>query len=90
MLDKLLLKKAIVCIIGLGYIGLPLAEAFSKSLKVVGFDNDSKKIKKLNENNSNQNLIFTDKAEEIGGTDFIIICVPTPVTKSKEPDLSSV
>jgi len=90
MLDKLLLKKAIVCIIGLGYVGLPLAEAFSKSLKVVGFDNDSKKIKKLNENNSNQNLIFTDKAEEIGGTDFIIICVPTPVTKSKEPDLSHV
>ncbi|MBA7527726.1 UDP-N-acetyl-D-glucosamine 6-dehydrogenase [subsurface metagenome] len=90
MIDKLMLNRAVVCVIGLGYVGLPLAEALSKSLKVVGFDTDKEKLKKLSENNSNQNLIFTDRTEEISRADFIIICVPTPVTKSKEPDLSHV
>jgi UDP-N-acetyl-D-galactosamine dehydrogenase len=84
------LDKATVCILGLGYVGLPLAEAFSKSLKVIGYDTDVKKIKQLKENNRRRNLVFTDKAAQISGADFIIICVPTPVTKSKDPDLSYV
>jgi len=86
MLDKSMLDKATVCIIGLGYVGLPLAQAFSRSLMVIGLDVDRKRLRKLS-NNSNQNLVFTDKAQEIGKADVIIICVPTPVTKSKEPDL---
>ena len=90
MVDKLMLNKAIVCVVGLGYVGLPLAQAFSKSLKVIGFDVDKEKLKELNENKGNPNLIFTDSSEEISRADFIIICVPTPVTKSKEPDLSHV
>ncbi len=68
-------------------MGLPLAEAFSKSLKVIGIDVDKEKLRKLNENNSCPNLTFTDSSKEIRRADFIIICVPTPVTKSKEPDL---
>jgi len=84
------LDEAVVCVIGLGYVGLPLAEAFSKSLKLVGFDVDGDKIRKLNQSNDNQSLLFTDSPGEISRADFIIICVPTPVTKSKEPDLSSV
>ncbi|MCD6456320.1 MAG: nucleotide sugar dehydrogenase [Methanophagales archaeon] len=79
-----------VCIVGLGYVGQPLAEAFSKILKVIGFDVDEDKIRKLNENNSNNNLLYTTVPSLIGQTDFIIIAVPTPVTKSKEPDLSFV
>ncbi len=90
MIDKLMLNKAIVCVIGLGYVGLPLAETFSKSLKVIGLDVDKEKLKKLNEDSSNQNLIFTDRTEEISRADFVTICVPTPLTKSKEPDLSHV
>ncbi len=90
MIDKFTLNKAIVCVIGLGYVGLPLAEAFSKNLKVIGLDIDKEKLRKLNENNSNQNLVFTGKTDEISRADFIIVCVPTPVTKSKEPDLSHV
>ncbi len=82
------LDEAVVCVIGLGYVGLPLTEAFSKSLKVVGFDIDGDKIRKLNQSNDNQSLIFTDSPGEISRANFIIICVPTPVTKSKEPDLS--
>jgi len=89
MLDKSMLDKATVCIIGLGYVGLPLAQAFSRSLRVIGLDVDRKRLRELN-NNSNQNLVFTDKAQEIGKADVIIICVPTPVTKSKEPDLSHI
>jgi len=87
MLDKSMLDKATVCVIGLGYVGLPLAQAFSRSLKVIGLDINRERLKKLNKNYGNQNLVFTDKAEEIGKADVIIICVPTPVTKSKEPDL---
>jgi UDPglucose 6-dehydrogenase/UDP-N-acetyl-D-galactosamine dehydrogenase len=82
------LDKAIVCLVGLGYVGLPLAEAFAKRVEVIGFDVDADKIRKLNQNNSNQNLVFTGAAKEISRADFVIICVPTPLTKSKEPDLS--
>jgi len=65
-------------------------EAFSKSLKVIGFDTDGSKVKELRQNNNNQNLSLTANLEEINQADFIIICVPTPVTTSKEPDLSYV
>lgn len=90
MVDKLILNKAIACVIGLGYVGLPVAEVLSKSLKVIGFDIDAHKVKMLSQSNSNQNLFFTNNPKEITQADFIIICVPTPVTKSKEPDLSHV
>jgi UDPglucose 6-dehydrogenase/UDP-N-acetyl-D-galactosamine dehydrogenase len=88
MIDKL--KGAIVCVVGLGYVGLPLAQAFSKKFKVIGFDTNSNKIKELIQRNYDQNSVFTNDANEIGQADFIIIAVPTPVTTSKEPDLSFV
>ena len=84
------LDQAIVCVVGLGYVGLPLAEAFSKSLKVIGFDIDSERVSKLSRDNNNKNLLLTDNPKDISKADFIIIAVPTPVTKSKEPDLSFV
>ena len=83
--------KAVVCIVGSGYVGLPLAKAFSKHLKVIGFDIDEEKIRNLgNNNNTNDNIEFTSDPSKIEESDFVIICVPTPVTKSKEPDLSYV
>ena len=84
------LEKAAVCVIGLGYVGLPLVEAFSKSLLVIGFDTDDSKVKRSSQAKTNHNITFTADSKEIRRADFIIICVPTPVTKSKEPDLSSV
>jgi UDPglucose 6-dehydrogenase/UDP-N-acetyl-D-galactosamine dehydrogenase len=54
------LSETIVCIIGLGYVGLPLAEAFARNFKVIGFDIDSDKVKKLSQSNNNQNLLITD------------------------------
>ena len=82
-----------VCIVGLGYVGLPLAEAFSKHLKVIGFDIDEEKIRNLGSNNNNEENIeftFTSNPSKIKQADFVLICVPTPITKSKEPDLSYV
>ncbi len=85
------MKDKTVCVVGLGYVGLPLAEAFSKHLEVIGFDIDEKKIEKLNdENNNKDNIEFTTDSSKIKQADFVIIAVPTPVTKSKEPDLSYV
>jgi UDP-N-acetyl-D-galactosamine dehydrogenase len=88
MRDKLKSNKSIIGIVGLGYVGLPLAQAFSKSLGVIGFDIESKKVSRLSQANDNKNLLLTDNPKEIGKADFTIIAVPTPVTKSKEPDLS--
>jgi len=87
--EKQIKNEAVVCVVGLGYVGQPLAEAFSNSLRVIGFDVDENKIRKLNENNSN-NIIYTADPSSIERADFVIITVPTPVTKSKEPDLSYV
>ena len=83
------MKDKTVCIVGLGYVGLPLAEAFSKHLKVIGFDIDDEKTKKLI-NNNEENIEFTSDPSKIKHADFVIIAVPTPVTKSKEPDLKYV
>lgn len=88
MIDRSAVSKATVCVIGLGYVGLSLATAFSRSLKVIGFDIDAGKVERLTRSNRNQKFSFTSNPEEIGQADFIIVCVPTPVTKSKEPDLS--
>ncbi|MCK4399248.1 MAG: nucleotide sugar dehydrogenase [Methanophagales archaeon] len=94
------MKNKTVCIVGLGYVGLPLAEAFSKHLKVIGFDIDEAKINffakqkpllktftKNANDNTKQNIEFTSDPSKIKQADFVLICVPTPVTKSKEPDL---
>ncbi|MCW3134401.1 MAG: nucleotide sugar dehydrogenase [Methanophagales archaeon] len=84
------MKNKTVCVVGLGYVGLPLAKAFSTHLKTVGFDIDDKKIETLNHDNNEDNLEFTSDQSKIKEADFVLICVPTPVTKSKEPDLSYV
>lgn len=88
--DRAKLNKTTVCIVGLGYVGLPLAQAFAKHFKVIGFDIDGGKVKKLNQSHSNRRLFVTNDPKEISQADFFIICVPTPLTKSKEPDLSHV
>ena len=101
---KKTMKNKTVCIVGLGYVGLPLANAFSKHLKVIGFDIDEEKVfasqsralpaspqaqkgLTLLKTNHEENTEFTSNPSKIKQADFILICVPTPVTKSKEPDL---
>lgn len=87
---KINLENSTVCIIGLGYVGLPLAEAFAKRLKVIGYDINSKRVAELKRSHEDSNLSLTDDVAMIAKADFIIICVPTPVTPSKEPDLGLV
>ena len=95
-------KNINIAIIGLGYVGLPLAILFSKKYKVIGFDIDSSRIDDLNKNNdktneisSNElknalanNLDLTFEIKNIANCNIFIITVPTPITKSKTPDLS--
>jgi len=92
------IKKHKVCIIGLGYVGLPLAVLTSKKYKVVGFDRDALKIEKLkngvDDSNeiskkdiSSSNILFTNKEKDLKNSDFYIVTVPTPVKKNNEPDL---
>jgi len=104
--SKLLKKNFTVGIIGLGYVGLPLALTFcEKNIRVIGFDINNEYIKKLNNGKSYIHHINSKKiANQISkkllkGTcdfkliqevDVILICVPTPLNKYKEPDLSFV
>jgi UDP-N-acetyl-D-glucosamine/UDP-N-acetyl-D-galactosamine dehydrogenase len=83
------LKNKKVCVVGLGYVGLPLAEAFSKHIGVIGYDIDEKRIKRLSQE-SKTKIEFTVSPSKIKEADYVIICVPTPVHKSKEPDLTPV
>jgi len=82
------LNNKTVCVAGLGYVGLPLALAFSEHLATIGFDVDASKIRELAGANDNRNIAFTGDPKEIRNADFVIIAVPNPVTKSKDPDLS--
>jgi len=81
------LKDKTVCVVGLGYVGLPLAEAFSQHLRTIGYDLDAKKIARINAGPGNKVIATMDPAM-IHEADVVIIAVPTPVTKAKDPDIS--
>lgn len=88
MVSKIPLSKT-VCIIGLGYVGLPLAEDFSRHIRTIGYRRDQQKVDELNAVVGNKIEATTDPAK-IREADFVIIAVPTPVTKAKDPDLEPV
>ena len=78
-----------VCVVGLGYVGLPLAEAFAAHLRTIGFRRDQKKVDEPNGTPGNRIEATTDPSK-IREADFVIIAVPTPVTRSKDPDFEPV
>jgi UDP-N-acetyl-D-glucosamine/UDP-N-acetyl-D-galactosamine dehydrogenase len=80
------IKNKTVCVVGLGYVGQPLAEAFSSHLRTIGFDIVAEKVNCIN----GGKLLCTSDPTSIKQADFVLICVPTPITKHKEPDLSPV
>lgn len=105
LIEQLKNKEATIAIIGLGYVGLPLALHYSAvGYKVLGVDIDSEKVKKLNAGKSYINHIDTDKIlsaitlgfratsdfERTAEADAIILCLPTPLSRQREPDLSYV
>ncbi len=84
------LGQPTICVVGLGYVGLPLATAFSRHFKVIGFDTAINRVKDLELHNDNQGLVITDDPQLMKQADFILITVPTPVTPAKEPDISHI
>ncbi len=96
------MKNSKICIIGLGYVGLPLAHAFSEKYEVVGLDIYQTRIDELNnaydrtlELNETQlkeaisnDIKFTCDIEDIKDCNIYIVTVPTPIDKNKRPDLS--
>jgi UDP-N-acetyl-D-glucosamine dehydrogenase len=98
-------RRALVGIIGLGYVGLPLARAFADAgYRVLGFDTDPTKVEKLARGQSYIGHIAdesiaamiargfeaTDRFDRLGEADAVIICVPTPLTEARDPDLGYV
>ena len=89
-----------IAIIGLGYVGLPLAVAFGKIVKVIGFDLDAQRVQELKNGhdktrevpldqlNAAQFLNITDDPAELVAAQIYIVTVPTPVDQEKRPDLT--
>jgi UDP-N-acetyl-D-glucosamine dehydrogenase len=104
LLKKIEAKQAVIGVIGLGYVGLPLVREFTRAgMKVVGFDIDPFKIKSLHAGRSYIEHIPSQVVKDMLATglfdatadfdrlcepDSIIICVPTPLTKQREPDMT--
>ena len=65
MIEQREMKHKTVCVVGLGYVGLPLANAFSKHLKVIGYDIEGEKVKRLNESNNENSIEFTTDPSKI-------------------------
>lgn len=105
-LQKVRSRKALVGIIGMGYVGLPLLQAFARAgFQVIGFDIDPAKVQVLNAGDSYIKHIpargiqelreagrfeATDNFKRLNEPDCILICVPTPLTDSREPDMTYV
>jgi UDP-N-acetyl-D-glucosamine/UDP-N-acetyl-D-galactosamine dehydrogenase len=88
-----------ISVVGLGYVGLPVAVAFGKSAKTIGFDINASRIEELKsgfdrtgevdpEDLEVSDILFTDKIEELRLADFHIVAVPTPIDDAKQPDLT--
>lgn len=97
--EKLLDKETKLAVIGLGYVGLPIALEFARKISVIGFDINAKRIEMMRNNNDPSNelepeafegcdIYFTHQLEELAAATFFIIAVPTPIDNSKEPDLT--
>ncbi len=94
-------KNPTIAVIGLGYVGLPLAVALSRDFDTLGFDIDTARIKELNAGHDRTNELtpdalkassanLTDDLTALQGRDIFIVTVPTPVSEKNEPDLTAV
>ena len=96
--DRLLKKEAKLAVIGLGYVGLPIALAFARKIKVVGFDINQKRVDMMRrgEDPSNEleakdfegcDIHFTADLTDLKSVEFFIVAVPTPIDSQNIPDL---
>ena len=97
-IDQLLNKEASICVVGLGYVGLPLAVLLDTKFKVVGFDINKARLEELKANHDRTreidsavlaagSLTFTDDPSTIKECDVVIVTVPTPIDGHNKPDL---
>ncbi len=97
------ISKAKIAIIGLGYVGLPLARLFASKYPTIGFDRDAARVEALQKSIDTteavartqpakdaapRQLQYTDKVEDIRDCNFYVVTVPTPVDKDNHPDLT--
>lgn len=98
MYNKLLKKEATIAVIGLGYVGLPIALAFAKKVKVIGFDIHEERVKMMQNNiDPSQemqkkdfegcDIKFTTSIDVLKEANFFIIAVPTPIDEHNHPNL---
>src|SRR5882672_9946273 len=91
-------KKKKLAVIGLGYVGLPIALEFAKKISVIGFDINKKRVdlikkgidpnKEIDDNAfKNKDIVFTDDPAILKEASFFIVAVPTPIDKYNVPDL---
>lgn len=99
--EKIINREEKISLIGLGYVGMPIAVAFAKKADVIGFDLNKEKIKLYksgvdptkevgDQAIKNTSVLFTSDEKEIRNSKFIIVAVPTPVNSDHTPDLSPV
>jgi UDP-N-acetyl-D-galactosamine dehydrogenase len=99
--QDLIEKKKSLCVVGLGYVGLPIALEFAKNLKVVGFDINPERVNMMQNNIDPSNelpssafegcdITFTHKVEDLADVGFFIVAVPTPINNMNLPDLGPV
>jgi len=97
------MKEATVAVIGLGYVGLPLALAFGRVMKTIGFEISQAKVTAYREGydptgemekvlfeQAKEHLVYTTDAENIAQADFVVVAVPTPIDNAHQPDLTPV
>ena len=88
----------VISVVGLGYVGLPVAVAFGKVRRTIGFDINRTRIKELRdgfdrtdevtaEELAAADILFTDRIEDLKGANFHIVAVPTPIDEANQPDL---
>lgn len=98
MIDKIRNKSARIALVGLGYVGLPIALEFAKKYSVIGFDISEERLDKLRkgidpsnefepENFNGKDIEFTSSIDKLGEASFYIVAVPTPIDKFNQPDL---
>ena len=99
MYNKLVNKEAKLALVGLGYVGLPIALEFAKKISVIGFDINESRLVKMREGIDpcgeldgsafeNVDIEFTSSIEKLKEASFFIVAVPTPIDKYNKPDLT--
>lgn len=98
MLTQLVDRQRKIALIGLGYVGLPIALEFARKISVIGFDINAKRVQMMkngidpckeltSDEFDNTDIIFTSDPEDLRKASFFIVAVPTPIDEYKHPDL---